>query len=125
MKTPNPFRTACAATMAVLMSNIPNVVFAETAMNSPSPMISATTVVQGLTRAQAMANVQGFLNKPEVKQELVKRGLSEKEAELRLASLSESELRQLSGQVDEARAGGDILITILIVVLIIFLIKRI
>jgi len=125
MKTPNTLRTACAITMAVLMSNIPNVVFAETAVNSASPMISATTVVQDLTRAQAMANVQSFLNKPEVKQELVKRGLSEKEAEMRLASLSESELRQLSGQVDQARAGGDILITILIVVLIIFLIKRI
>lgn len=125
MKTSNLFRTACAVTMAILMSNIPNVVFAETSMNSTSPMISATAVVQELTRAQAIANVRSLLQKPEAKQELIKRGLSEKEAEIRLASLSESELRMLSGQIDEARAGGDILITILLVVLIIFLIKRI
>ena len=111
--------------LALLMSNLPHVVFAETVKSSASPMIPATTVVAELTRAQALANVQDFLSKPEVRQQLAKSGLSEREAELRVASLSETELKQLSNQMDQARAGGDILVAILLVVLIIFLIKRI
>lgn len=111
--------------MALLLSNIPHVVFAESLKESNSPMIPATNVVAELTRAQAMANVQEFLKRSDVRNQLAKSGLSEKEAELRVASLSETELKQLSTQMDQARAGGDILVAILLVVLIIFLIKRI
>ncbi len=125
MKIPSSLKATCAVTLSILLSNIPNTVFAESAMNSTSPMIPSTVVVAELTRAQALANVQEFLNKPEVRERLAKSGLSEKEAELRVASLSEAELKQLSTQMDQARAGGDILVAILLVVLIIFLIKRI
>lgn len=125
MKIPSSLKATCAVTLSILLSNIPNTVFAESVMNSTSPMIPSTVVVAELTRAQALANVQEFLNKPEVRERLAKSGLSEKEAELRVASLSEAELKQLSTQMDQARAGGDILVAILLVVLIIFLIKRI
>lgn len=41
-------------------------------------------------------------------------GLSADEVDSRLASLSDQEIRQLPGQVSEARAGEDILVAILL-----------
>lgn len=101
------------------MSNLPAVAFADQAM------ISTSTVVAKMDRAQAEKDVQNFLNEENVRKALIERGVSPDEVSSRLASLSETELKQLSGQVQQARAGGDILIAILIIVLIIFLIKRI
>ncbi len=104
--------------MAMFISNVPSTVFAEA-------MISTSVVAAELTRAQAQANVENILQRTDVRAELLKRGVAPDEITSRLASLSETELRELSGQMDQARAGGDILIAILVVVLIIFLIKRI
>ncbi len=119
MKVPKYLKLFCIALMSLMMSNIPAVAFAE------AQMISTTTLVNDLTRAQTEQKLQEFLSRSDVRQKLVEKGLSPEEASLRLASLSETELRQLSNQVDQAHAGGDILIAILVVVLIIFLIKRI
>ena len=99
-------------------------------INAPTPaaanqMISTSDVVSQLDRAEAQREVQEYLSRSDVQKALIDRGVSPDEVSSRLASLSETELRQLAGQVEQARAGGDILITILVVVLIIFLIKRI
>lgn len=110
--------------MAFLISPIPNVALAEGIMNHQG-MISTSTVLADVSRAEAEKEVRDYLQNSEVQAALIKQGLSADEASARLASLSEQEIRQLSGQVKEARAGGDILVAILIVVLIIFLIKRI
>jgi hypothetical protein len=69
--------------------------------------------------------VLGYLNEGHVRDQLIQNGVAPEEASVRLASLSDQELRQLATQVQEARAGGDILVTILLVVLIVFLVKRI
>ncbi len=103
--------------MVLLMSHIPNVAVAE--------MIPTSAVLADVSRAQAEKEVREFLQTEEIKQTLIKQGVSVSEIDQRLASLSEQEIRQLSFQVNEARAGGDILIAILVVVLIIFLVKRI
>ncbi|CAN5670563.1 hypothetical protein BH10BDE1_BH10BDE1_16310 [soil metagenome] len=120
--TKSLMRNLCVFVMVALLTNIPHVVLAEVAT---AKMIPATVVVEQLTREQAQANVDSFLKQENVRKQLVAHGLSEGEVKMRLASLSETELKQLSKQMDQARAGGDILIAILIVVLIIFLIKRI
>lgn len=104
--------------MAIFISNIPLTAIAE-------GMIATNVVVADLTRAQAQSNIESMLSRTEVREQLLKGGVSADEVTSRLASLSESEMRQLSDQVSQARAGGDILIAILVVVLIIFLIKRI
>lgn len=111
-------RTLVALAMSVFISNVPSTVLAD-------GMISTSTVVADLTRAEAQNNVESLLQRDDVREELQKRGLEPSEISARLASLSAEEMRQLSGQLNEARAGGDILVTILVVVLIIFLIKRI
>lgn len=100
------------------MSNIPAVAAAEV------KMISTSAAVTELDRAQAQQKVQNLLDRSDVKAALLERGLAPDEISARLASLSDSEMQQLTGQIEQARYGGDILITVLIVVLIIFLIKR-
>lgn len=105
--------------MSLLMTDIPSLAFAK------GMMVPTSEVVHQIDRQQAEAKVRDLISREDVQKALRERGVSPEEASARLASLSESELRDLSHQVEYARAGGDILVTILIVVLIIFLIKRI
>ena len=125
MKQTYPKMTALRVFMAIVMSNIPNVLMADNLNYSKPEMISATQVLEEITRGQAEKNVRDYLEKTAVKNELLKNGVSSDEAIARLSILSEQEIRQLSGQVNEARAGGDILVAILLVVLIIYFVKRI
>jgi hypothetical protein len=105
--------------MSLLMTDIPALALAE------GSMISTSAVVANLERTQTQAKIQDYLKRSDVQKALIERGVSPEEASLRLASLSQAELRQLSAEVEYAQAGGDILVTILVIVLIIFLIKRI
>ncbi len=120
MRISKSLSKSVAVFMALFISNVP-----ATAAVVTDQMISTSSVAADLTRAQAQANIENILQNGNVREELMKRGLSADEITSRLASLSENEMRQLSGQMDQARAGGDILVAILVVVLIIFLIKRI
>ncbi len=126
MKLSNFNKTSLVCVMSFLISPIPNVALAESLMSQNVGMISTSSVLAEQTRASAEQDIQEFLlTSAELQKELLKQGLSADEVSQRLASLSEPEIRQLSSQVKEARAGGDILVAILIVVLIIYLIKRI
>lgn len=123
MKLAKPVKTACILTMSVLMSNLPNVAMAEKI--TTEKMVTASDVLADITREEAESNIREYLQRSEVQAELVKRGVTADEAAARLASLSEAEVKQLSNQAKKAQAGGDILVAILLVVLIIYLIKRI
>jgi len=126
MKLSKPCKIAIAFVMSFLMSNIANVAIAtELSGTSDQKMISTSDALVEVTRAQAEANVRNSIENSSVKDELLKHGLTQDEVSSRLASLSEQEIQQLSAQVNEAKAGGDILVTVLLVVLIIYLIKRI
>ena len=119
MNLPRGLKTCLAILMSFLMTHIPAVAAAD------QKMISTISVVADLDRAESQAKVKSLLEKSEIQQALIERGVSPEEASFRLATLSDSELKQLSVQIEKAQAGGDILIAILVVVLIIFLIKRI
>lgn len=119
MKFSKPFTISCCLFMSTIMSDIPAMAVAAPAM------MGTQKLIEKLDRAQAQNDVENFLKREDVKQALLDRGVSPDEVSSRLASLSESEMRQLAGQVHEARAGGDLLVTILLIVLIIFLVKRI
>lgn len=115
------FRNGVSGVLCLFISNIPAVAVADSKME----MIPTQEVVEGLSKEQTLEAVQGYLSREDVQAELIKRGLSPDEVSQRLASLSEQEMKQLSSQVAQAKAGGDILVTIVLVLLIIFLIKRI
>lgn len=118
MRMNGTFRIICSVLMSLILSNLPS-------LASATEMLPTTVVVTELNRAEAQRKVETYLEQEQVRNELIKRGVSPDEVSLRLASLSDSELRQLSGQIEQARYGGNILMTILIVLLIIFLVKRI
>lgn len=114
----NKLRTLIAITMSVIMTNAPSLAFAE-------GMISTNIVVEQMTRNENQTKLDQFLLQDEIQTELSKQGLTVDEVRTRLASLSPRELQDLSNQMDQARAGGSILVTVLLVVLIIFIVKRI
>ena len=115
----NSFKMTGAIAMTAMISNVPAIALAEL------QMISTQEVVNEVSRTEALNNVNNFLGRTDVQKLLIERGLSAEEATLRVASLSQAELNRLSGQIEQAKAGGDVLVAILLVVLIIFLIKRI
>lgn len=119
MSLPKPLKVILCFLISLHLSNIPSTAVAS------DLMISTTEAIGELDRAQAEKNVKEYLSRTEVQNALLELGVPAEEVTSRVASLSESELRELSTQVDEARAGGDILVTVLLVVLIIFLVKRI
>ncbi len=113
-----PFRAFLCLVLSVLMIYMPATAVAH------QGMISTGDVVVQLDRVEAQKRVQDYVNSAEIQKLLIERGVSPAEASARLAQLSEAELRELAGQMDRAQAGGDILVTVLIVVLIIFLIRK-
>ena len=116
-------KNTVAICMSVLLSNLPAI--APTEVLAAPQMVPTSVLVSELSREQSEIKVLEFLSRDEVKDQLVARGLAPAEVSARVAALSDQELQQLTNQMNEARYGGDILVTILLVVLIIFLIKRI
>lgn len=91
-------------------------------------MITTDAVVEVMTRTQTEAKVVEFMGRSDVKEQMIKLGVTPEEATVRVAHLSDSELRKIAGEIDHSVAGGDLgglLVLILVVVLIIYLIKRI
>ena len=111
--------------MAVLLTNI-QVAVAETA--TPK-MIPTMNLVEEMSRSESVKTITELISRDEVQIELEKAGLSKDEVTKRLASLSDSEIRDLTKQLDQARYGGDavggVLVLVVLILLIIFLAKRI
>ncbi len=118
MVSNRPFRFLLSLALSALMVHMPAFAVAH------QGMIPTAVVAERLDRAEAQKRVESYIRSAEVEKLLVERGVSPEEAASRLARLSEAELRALAGQVEQAQAGGDILVTVLIVVLIIFLIRK-
>ncbi len=118
------YRNVIIAVLSLCLSHLPNVAFAEVAMNEATQMVPTSVVVEEFNRQQTETKVLNFINKDDVQKKLVSQGLNADEAKMRVASLSNQELQSLSTQIDQAQYGGDILVAILLVVLIIFLVKR-
>ncbi len=116
-----------AVTLSVMLSNVPQVFAAEQAQ--AEQMISTTAWVSEQNREQAITKIQTFLDRNDVGQQLAKSGYSATEVKDRMASLSDIEVQNLSAEVDNAYYGGDgvggILIVVVLVLLIIYLFKRI
>lgn len=111
--------------MAVLLTNV-HVAFAET---TASKMIPTVNIVEEMSRAEGVRNITEIISRDDVQAELHKIGLTKDEIKKRLATLSDSEIRELTKQMDQARYGGDaitgILVLVILVLLVIFLAKRV
>lgn len=123
MQPINRFRFFTVGILSLSLSHLPQVVFAETIQ--AHKMISTFEVLEKFDRKIAQGKVAAYLNQQQIEQKLTDQGISVAEAKARISSLSDIELQNLSQQIDKAEYGGDILVTILLVVLIIYLVKRI
>ena len=112
----------CIGALSFSLSNTPSVAAAAA---HDLKLISTAEVVDEVSRSHKEQKVKDFLSRSDVRDQLIKHGVNADEASIRVASLSEQELNQLSSQVEQAKAGGNILVAILLIVLIIYLIKRI
>tara|TARA_B110001454_G_scaffold219204_1_gene252197 strand:- start:7611 stop:8090 length:480 start_codon:yes stop_codon:yes gene_type:complete len=102
------------------------------ASNGQKEMVTASAVLDEMNRValptsrqQQEKEIQAFLQNDQVKAQLHAKGVSAEEMTSRLASLSDQELKSMSTQIQQSRAGGDLLVTVLLIVLIIYFIKRI
>ncbi len=123
MQFNNRVRFFTAGFLSLSLSHLPQVVFAETVQ--ARKMISTADVLANYDRKATQEKVASYLNQQQIEQKLIEQGVSLAEAKARIASLSDIELQNLSGQIDKAQYGGDILVTVLLIVLIIYLVKRI
>ncbi len=101
----------------------------QTISSANAGMIATREVVSTINHDRNREKIAKYLEREDVKTQLVKFGVNPNEASMRIASLSDTEVQKLAGQIDKSVAGGDVIVislmTVLIVVLIIFLIRRI
>ena len=119
-------KSAISLMLGLLLSMpLPQSAWAAHAQNSGLSLATTEQALAEVSQSDAKKEVNSFFEKDEVRKMLHERGVSDAEINQRIASLSDHELQSLSSQIHQARAGGDILLTVLLIVLIIFFAKRI
>ena len=112
-------RSALAAVLLVSTTQV--------AFSSPIP---TSTYLEAQTSAQAAsvaeidsAKINAWLQREDVAQQLVDRGVSVQEAQNRLASLSDQDLRRVSAQLDNMPAGSSVLVVVGIVFVVLLVLE--
>lgn len=97
-------------------------------LNANAGMIATSTAVADISRGANRAKVDAFMQRQEVRAEMMKRGVNPDEAAQRVANLSDFELQNLAGKIDSAPAGADVVVisltTLLLIVIILLLIAK-
>ncbi len=88
-------------------------------------VISTGDYLAGTERAAQVSQIQASLARADVRNELQRLGVDPAAASERVASLSDAELAQVSGQLATLPAGGDGLLAVIGVVFIVLLILEI
>ncbi len=113
-------RSVVALTMAaaMLMASLPtNLALAA--------MVSTDQVIEIAASAEARARVADFMAREDVRKELRNLGVNPEEAARRTASLSDSEIQQIAGRLEELPAGqnvvGAVIGAFLVILLVLFI----
>jgi hypothetical protein len=115
----NPCTKALQRTIATIL--IVSTVSMGIPLTAQASMVSSAT---SLTEAASTANrdkVKAFLARADVTQGLQERGLSAVDANARVNAMTDREVADLAGRIDQAPAGGEILgvlFTVFIVLLV-------
>ena len=100
-------------------------------LNLGSPMVAQAGIIGTLqaveadTRAQDLATVSAALARDQVREQFTALGVDPAEVEMRVAALTDPELRMLAGKVAEAPAGADALAVIGIVFLVLLILEAV
>ncbi len=85
-------------------------------------MVTTDRVIDEITIQDDRARVMDFLVRDDVRQQLEALGIDPDEAAARADSLSDAEIMQIAGQLDELPAGQDALGAIVGAILVIFIV---
>jgi hypothetical protein len=91
-------------------------------------LITTQEAFSDYTRTQGESNIRDFMNRSDVKDKLVELGVDPFDAQKRIASMSDKDVKKLNDDIQKAVIAGDlggILVIVLLIVLIIYLAKRI
>ncbi len=110
--SPPQYRPAVAMVMAIVM------LLASLPMNlAQAAMVTTDQVIEDSTAADDRARVMDFMAREDVRQELQDLGVDPDEASRRATTLSDDEIRQIAGRLDELPAGQEeLLIGMLLIV---------
>jgi hypothetical protein len=111
-------KTFLSGLLVASMLSVTSWMPAHAAMVTTEQMVSVQTEQ---TRDAQLAQVQGFLARADVKQQLEALGVASELADQRVAALSDAELQQLSKTIGDQPAGGDVIVVlgVIFVVLIV------
>ena len=93
-----------------------------TVQKAKAEMIDTGTIVTLAKQENARARIMSFLDRQDVQQAMEQQGVAAKEARQRVAALSDAEVMQIAGAMDQLPAGGDGLGTIISAAVLIFII---
>jgi len=84
-------------------------------------IIGTETAIQQKDSAAARAHIKAMLARTDIQKQLITAGVSPDEVSARVNAMTDTEVAQLSGQLDKAAAGGDALGIVLFVFLVLVL----
>jgi hypothetical protein len=106
---PGPFKaTALAVVVAMLVTALP-------LGAARADLVGTQRVVEQTAAASERERLAAVLLRDDVRQQMEALGVDRDEAMARLASLSDQEVQQIAGRVDELPAGQSVLVGVLIV----------
>ena len=94
-----------------------------TTMPARAEMIGTAQLLATSTEASQRERVDAFLAREDVRQQFEALGVDPAEAAQRVAGLTEAELEQLSGRIDQLPAGAGALEVVLIILLILIILE--
>ena len=101
--TPSKWRAALVTLLTAAVLNFGVMSAAQAGIVSTGAIVSAG-------RDASLASIRGQLQRKDVQAQMQKMGVDADSVDARLATLSDSELRDLADQMPKAPAGGDVLV---------------
>lgn len=99
-----------------------SLLFAGFTQSVQAAMISTDQIVASGNAQQQRAKLASALDRPEVQIQLEKFGISQSDAQARVAALTDAEVASMSNQIDSLPAGGDGVIGALIFIFVVLLV---
>lgn len=109
-------RMVAATTAVVLAMNVIPIGLAQ------ARMVATDQVIERTDPAGDRARVESFLSRDDVQRQLIQLGVNPEEATARVAGLSDAEVQQISGRLDELPAGEGAVGAIVGALVLIFLV---
>jgi uncharacterized membrane protein (Fun14 family) len=107
----------------VALALVVGLVFSSLAPVAQAGVISTQQALSAEVRAAKETQIRASLAREDVRQAMQRMGVDPADAQLRVAALSDAELQQLEGQLDQLPAGGGALAVIGVVFVVLLILE--